>query len=305
MGGRKQGRRGGRRVRDRDARRDEACEASSYSGPPLYMWDFAQCDPKRCTGRRLVRSGMMRALRPSATSRGVVLTPTATRAISYADAEVARERGIAVVDCSWARLDDVPFAALKGGPGRLLPFLVAANTVNYGKPLRLSCAEAVAAALYIMRFKLEAREVLRGFAWGGAFFEINQDLLDLYAECEDSTQVVAVQSAHIEACEAEVANRRQRDYGALMSSSEEEEEEIDERVGEDVADFGACHVGNGVECGTGCADDRGEDCSSEKCVVASRSAIGNRELQQACHVSKSDAMSNVRIESSNNDANVG
>ncbi|KAI0564902.1 Ribosome biogenesis protein [Gracilaria domingensis] len=182
-----------------------------YTGPSLAMWDFNHCAPQKCSGRKLARMGMLRSLRLSQKHPGVVLTPMGTRAISRADASLVEGCGLGVVDCSWARVDEVQFDRLKSGADRLLPFLIAANPVNYGKPLRLTCAEALAGGLYIMGFTNPARQVLSKFVWGDSFWQLNEDLLERYRNCESSAAVVAVQNAYIAACEKEVEERKQSD----------------------------------------------------------------------------------------------
>lgn len=118
--------------------------------------------------------------------------------MSPADRPILETKGIAVVDCSWARIDETPLAALKPSHGRLLPFLVAANPINYGRPCQLSCVEAIAGTLYIIGFKELAVKYMNKFSWGHSFIELNEELLDMYAKCTDSKSVVEAQSVFIE-----------------------------------------------------------------------------------------------------------
>eukprot|EP00004_Rigifila_ramosa_P026009 TRINITY_DN7927_c0_g1_i1.p1 TRINITY_DN7927_c0_g1~~TRINITY_DN7927_c0_g1_i1.p1 ORF type:complete len:254 (-),score=52.60 TRINITY_DN7927_c0_g1_i1:170-931(-) len=163
----------------------------------LAMWDFGQCDAKRCTGRKLARLGYVKELHVGVRWPGISLSPVAERTVSPADHEIVAKSGAAVVDCSWARLDEVPFAKLRDENPRLLPFLVAANPVNYGKPMKLSCAEAIAATLYIVGMKAEADELMDKFKWGAGFYTINRELFERYSKCKTSTEVIAVQTEYL------------------------------------------------------------------------------------------------------------
>ncbi|GBF90622.1 ribosome biogenesis protein-like [Raphidocelis subcapitata] len=191
------------------------------SNPPfrLAMWDLGQCDKKRCTGTRLVRQGVVQELRLGQAFPGVILSPNGTRSVSRQDAALIAAKGLAVVDCSWNRLDDVPFGRIKGVAPRLLPFLVAANPVNYGRPCKLSCAEALAAACYICGFQEAAHQIMSRFKWGHSFFSTNAELLERYAECETAAEVIAAQNAWLEEVTA---------AGPEWPSSEEEEDEGEE-----------------------------------------------------------------------------
>ena len=55
-----------------------------------------------------------------------------------------------------------------------VPYLVATNPVNYGKPWRLNCVEALAAAFYITGYDSYAERLLSGFGWGHSFYEVNK-----------------------------------------------------------------------------------------------------------------------------------
>ncbi|XP_015369152.1 PREDICTED: ribosome biogenesis protein TSR3 homolog isoform X2 [Diuraphis noxia] len=166
------------------------------------MWDLKQCDPKRCTGRKLMKLELIDKLGMSAMFNGIVLTPIATESVSAKDYQIIAKYGVAVVDCSWARLNDTPFHKLQHRKAkknlRLLPYLVAANPVNYGHPSKLSCVEALGAAMYIAGFKKIGDLFMSKFNWGPTFIRLNQELFDGYAKCKDGREIVAYQNQYLD-----------------------------------------------------------------------------------------------------------
>ncbi|XP_075224890.1 18S rRNA aminocarboxypropyltransferase isoform X2 [Lycorma delicatula] len=165
---------------------------------PVAMWDLEHCDPKKCSGRKLLRHSLIRTLRLGQRFTGIVLTPVAEKCVSHADKKIIEDNGAAVVDCSWAKIEQTPFEQIRTHHPRLLPFLVAANPINYGKPCQLSCVEALAATFYITGFKDIAEYYLSKFKWGKSFINLNEELLELYSVCKDSAEVVAVQNKFIQ-----------------------------------------------------------------------------------------------------------
>lgn len=158
----------------------------------LYGYHAGECDPRRCTSKRLQRLGLLRLVgRPDLLPRGcLLLTPVAVRALSPGDAGVALRRGLAILDVSWKR---GRFPRVPGSRPRALPYLLAGNPVNYGRPQVLSSAEALAAALYILGRRDQARAVAGKFTWGPKFLELNREPLEAYAACRDSSEVVEAQ----------------------------------------------------------------------------------------------------------------
>jgi pre-rRNA-processing protein TSR3 len=172
----------------------EATQSNPLQGMCLRMWDFAQCDPKRCTGARLCQRGVFQRMPLKQSFRGLVLSPQGSQSVSPSDAHILESSGMSLIDCSWARLDEIPFKQMQAGHHRLLPFLVAANTVNYGRPSKLSCAEAGAATLYICGKQDAAVALLSNFSWGEEFIRLNKEVLDIYAGCANAEEVVEKQN---------------------------------------------------------------------------------------------------------------
>lgn len=82
--------------------------------------------------------------------------------------------------------------------------------------------------IFILGLKEEAKWYLSKFSWGHSFLDLNATLLDKYADCKDSKEVLAAQHEYIKTAEEERAVRRAtKDYPTSSSSSSEAEEEED------------------------------------------------------------------------------
>lgn len=112
--------------------------------------------------------------------RALLLNPFSKVPVSVEDREIIEKYGILALDCSWQHAREV-FKRVRFKNHRRLPFLIAANPVNYGKPYKLSTLEACIATLYIANYKNEALSLLNGFKWAKTFIDLNRDLLESYA----------------------------------------------------------------------------------------------------------------------------
>ena len=63
--------------------------------------------------------GMMRELSVGQKFAGVVISPNAKQLISPMDRELMEQYGAAVVECSWVRIKEVPWAKIGGKCERL------------------------------------------------------------------------------------------------------------------------------------------------------------------------------------------
>ena len=119
---------------------------------------------------------------------------------------------------------------------------MATNPTNYGKPWRLNCVEALAAAFYITGFDSYAERLLDGFGWGGSFWKVNQcvfrcqkypwlslflseytlilwhnrSYLEQYRSCKSAAEVQAAQENIIKELEQDYEDSR-RDKGKKFS----------------------------------------------------------------------------------------
>ncbi|KAK3066871.1 ribosome biogenesis protein tsr3 [Teratosphaeriaceae sp. CCFEE 6253] len=172
-------------------------------------WDLNHCDAKRCSGKRLMRLGLMRELHVGQKHPGLVISPKAKTILSPADRPILEQYGAAVVEASWKRIEEVPWGKLGGPHPRLLPYLIAANPTNYGKPWRLNCVEALAACFAICGRGEWAEEILSTFSYGRAFLDINEAVLKRYAASGDEEGIKKAEEAWLAKIENEWRDDRE------------------------------------------------------------------------------------------------
>ena len=64
---------------DEDESNDSEEEEEETCAPfPVAMWDMEHCDPKRCSGKKMARFGMITELRLGQRWTGVCLSPKGT-----------------------------------------------------------------------------------------------------------------------------------------------------------------------------------------------------------------------------------
>jgi pre-rRNA-processing protein TSR3 len=149
---------------------------------------FEQDDPSKCTAAKLVKFGIAKRIR-HLSGKDMILNPFANEFVLRTDRDLTTS--ITAIDCSW-ELAQGMFLKKFVGLSRKLPPLLAGNPVNYSKIGKLTTAEAIAGALYIMDYADLANSVIGKFKWGHTFFDLNQYLLADYSNAKTIDDVVEI-----------------------------------------------------------------------------------------------------------------
>ena len=191
----------------------------------LSMLYFDQCDPKKCTGKKMERLGLLKEIKFSKNYGGILLTPTGKKICSIEDHDIIAKKGICVIDCSWAKFEELHLDLHKIET-RSLPFMVAVNPVNFGKAYKLSCVEAFAACLYLGGFEKESKFILDHFKWGEHFFKVNEELFGKYKGISSQEQLKEIQEKYIND-ELERKQKRKEQDGFEDCNIDKDEIKID------------------------------------------------------------------------------
>lgn len=163
----------------------------------IYVYLMHQDDPRKCTSAKLIRFKLAKPIRylKHVPRKSVLLHPFAQEILFSGDRFAIENYGITLIDCSWKKAQKVFYKKFNCKSLRL-PTLLAANPVNYGKPHKLSSAEALAAALYIVGLKRYAEILLKIFKWGHNFIQLNRHPLNDYSLVSARENMVMIEKAY-------------------------------------------------------------------------------------------------------------
>jgi pre-rRNA-processing protein TSR3 len=167
------------------------------------------------------RLGLLKEIKFNRNYGGILLTPNGKKICSIEDHDIIATKGICVIDCSWAKFEEMHLDLHKIET-RSLPFMVAVNPVNFGKAYKLSCAEAFAACLFLGGFEKEARFILDHFKWGEHFFKVNEELFGKYKGIKSQDEFKEIQEKYIN---DELERKQKRKEGDGFEDINEKENE--------------------------------------------------------------------------------
>jgi len=214
---------------------EETDDTIEQSEIKLYMVDFNQCDPKKCSGRKLESFGLLKSINHKNRFKGITLSASGTKYISKEDKDIILQYGLCVIDCSWNKIKELTVKT-KFDHERILPFMVAVNPINFGAPYKLSCAEALAAGLFICDFWEQGMGLMEKFKWGPGFLNLNQEIFSLYENCNTLADLKLAEVEYLKNAQKKENRAKQRSLPPSDSESESEgndSQEIDSNVEDD------------------------------------------------------------------------
>jgi pre-rRNA-processing protein TSR3 len=165
----------------------------------LFVYHADEDDPKKCSAKKLAKFGYVKLETniKKLPKNAILLNPFAEKSISKEDLNVGQKNGIIAIDCSWKNAEKAFYFLDKKNYSRAVPFIVAANPINYGKPFKLTTLEAFAAALYILDYVKDAEKILKLYKWGPNFLKLNKEPLEDYRKAKNSSEIIDKMNQYI------------------------------------------------------------------------------------------------------------
>ena len=165
----------------------------------LFVYHTDEDDPKKCSAKKLNKFGFVileKNIR-NVPKNAVLLNPFSEKSLSKEDFNCAIKNGIVAVDCSWKNAEKSFDYLNQINFSRALPFLIASNPVNFGRPFKLTTLEAFAAALYILDEIEHAKDILNIYKWAPHFLELNRQPLEDYRMARNSKEIIQIMNKYI------------------------------------------------------------------------------------------------------------